>query len=356
MPSPPFTPLPARTHEPAGARGLFAWLWIVAIAGGGGLLLGQAELAGLAVLAGLFACAQAADFDPRWQGLDRALAWLLPLGGAFTLVAIGVDLYSYSEQRTLANVAFAAFSLFGAALSLLTYFDRFADTIARRLFGEPQPGYTSRLAARLIVVLVLVLPPGALFFRESLDVLVEQRQLLGPGELWSSLVGFVILALGSTGFLIQRDLRQTLRRLGLGPVRLEHLGIAGIGVFGLFVVNSFAEWMQHSYFPRWYEEDQRINTLIAGQLTGPQALLLGLSAGIGEEISMRGALQPKLGLVLTSLLFAGLHVQYSWFGVGVIAMLGFTLGWIRRRTNTTVAILVHAAYDAIAVLALQASR
>ena len=138
-------------------------------------------------------------------------------------------------------------------------------------------------------------------------MLVEQRQLLGPGELWSSLVGFVILALGSTGFLIQRDLRQTLRRLGLGPVRLEHLGIAGIGVYGLFVVNSFAEWMQHSYFPRMYDEDQRINALIAGQLTGPQALLLGLSAGIGEEISMRGALQPKLGLVLTSLLFAGLH-------------------------------------------------
>jgi membrane protease YdiL (CAAX protease family) len=40
----------------------------------------------------------------------------------------------------------------------------------------------------------------------------------------------------------------------------------------------------------------------------------------------------------------------------VIAIARFTLGWIRRRTNTTVAILVHAAYDAIAVLALQASR
>jgi len=43
-------------------------------------------------------------------------------------------------------------------------------------------------------------------------------------------------------------------------------------------------------------------------------LLLGLSAGIGEEITLRGALQPKLGLALTSLLFAALHVQYSWYG------------------------------------------
>jgi membrane protease YdiL (CAAX protease family) len=326
------------------------------LVGGGGLLLGQAELAGLAVLAGLFACAQAADFDPRWHGLDRALSWLLPLGGAFSLVALGIDLYSYSEERTLTNSLFAGFAFVGAALSLLTYVDRFADVLARRLFGEPIPGYTSRLSVRIIVVLVLLLPPGALFFRETLDTLVEQRQLLGPGELWSSLIGFVILAFGATGFLIQRDFRQTLKRLGLEPMRIQHLGIALFGIVGLFVVNSFAEWLQRTYFPRWYEDDQHVNAVIAGQLTGAQALLLGLSAGIGEEISMRGALQPKLGLVLTSLLFAGLHIQYSWFGVGVIAMLGFTLGWIRRRTNTSVAIFVHAAYDAIAVLSLQSGR
>src|SRR5262245_9197274 len=31
-PSPPFTPLPVPPREPAGARGLFAWLWIVGLA------------------------------------------------------------------------------------------------------------------------------------------------------------------------------------------------------------------------------------------------------------------------------------------------------------------------------------
>jgi membrane protease YdiL (CAAX protease family) len=203
------------------------------------------------------------------------------------------------------------------------------------------------------MVLALSLPPGALFFRGALESLVESRALLGPAELWASLIGFVVLSLGATGFLIQRDLRQVMRRLGLERPRFEHIGIGAAGVVGLFVVNSLAEWLQRTYFPHAYANDQRINSLIASQLTSSQALLLGLSAGIGEEISMRGALQPKLGLVLTSLLFAALHVQYSWFGVAVIAMLGFTLGWIRRRTSTTVAIGVHAAYDAIAVLALQ---
>ena len=43
------------------------------------------------------------------------------------------------------------------------------------------------------------------------------------------------------------------------------------------------------------------------------------------------------------------HVQYSWFGMVVIFTLGVTLGLIRRTTSTSVAMLVHAAYDMVAV-------
>jgi membrane protease YdiL (CAAX protease family) len=65
---------------------------------------------------------------------------------------------------------------------------------------------------------------------------------------------------------------------------------------------------------------------------------------------VRGALQPRLGLLLSSLLFAALHVQYTWFGMGTVALLGMLLGYLRQRTNTTTAIAVHAAYDVIAAL------
>ena len=64
---------------------------------------------------------------------------------------------------------------------------------------------------------------------------------------------------------------------------------------------------------------------------------------------MRGALQPKLGLVLTSLLFASLHVQYTWFGVLVIFLLGALLGFVRSRTSTSVVMLAHTVFDVIAV-------
>ena len=87
---------------------------------------------------------------------------------------------------------------------------------------------------------------------------------------------------------------------------------------------------------------------------GPgRMVLLGLSAGVGEEITLRGALQPRLGIVLTSLLFAGLHVQYSWYGIASIFVFGLILGTIRRRSGTTAAIAVHGLYD---ILALALSR
>jgi membrane protease YdiL (CAAX protease family) len=75
-----------------------------------------------------------------------------------------------------------------------------------------------------------------------------------------------------------------------------------------------------------------------------------LSAGLGEEITLRGALQPRLGILLCSVLFASAHVQYTWFGMATIGLLGLALGGIRARTNTTTAIVVHSLYDVYAAL------
>jgi membrane protease YdiL (CAAX protease family) len=78
--------------------------------------------------------------------------------------------------------------------------------------------------------------------------------------------------------------------------------------------------------------------------------VLGVSAGVGEELMVRGALQPRVGLVWASLLFAAAHVQYTWFGMLTIVLLGMTLGVVRKSANTTTAIVVHVLYDVIAAL------
>lgn len=47
---------------------------------------------------------------------------------------------------------------------------------------------------------------------------------------------------------------------------------------------------------------------ILGGLDGMAVLALALASGIGEEVFFRGALQPSLGLLPTSLLFGLLHI------------------------------------------------
>jgi len=166
-------------------------------------------------------------------------------------------------------------------------------------------------------------------------------------------VGLTVLALGGVGFQVRRDMRATLYRLGLAPLRLAHLPLIAVGVIGLILANAGAEVLQKNWFPSLWASDQRVNELIAGSLNRSDALLLGFSAGVGEELVLRGALQPRLGILATAVLFAVMHVHYSWFGMAIIAVLGLLLGWIRRWNYPTAAIGVHVLYDIAAVLALK---
>ena len=62
----------------------------------------------------------------------------------------------------------------------------------------------------------------------------------------------------------------------------------------------------------------------------------------------RGALQPRLGLIATALLFTCIHTQY---GVSLDALSVFLialgLGLIRKYTNTTTSVISHTTYNLI---------
>src|SRR5665811_1564385 len=73
---------------------------------------------------------------------------------------------------------------------------------------------------------------------------------------------------------------------------------------------------------------------------------------IGEEILFRGFLfrgwlrSPRdvwPVIVVTSLLWALIHVQYDWYTIGQIFVFGLLLGWMRWATGSTLlTILLHA--------------
>jgi uncharacterized protein len=88
------------------------------------------------------------------------------------------------------------------------------------------------------------------------------------------------------------------------------------------------------------------------------AMLLAtvIVAPAGEEIVFRGFLfrgwarSPRTtwpAIIVISLLWAALHVQYDWAGMLQIFIVGLYLGWLRwRSTSTLLTLLLHALFNA----------
>ncbi len=337
-------PAPPHVRVPYALR---IWLGLLVVFGAGGVLFGQQEMALLVALSGVAVAAQAADIDPRWRPLYQFVS--VAFIGLCAMLFVGLASYFFVTNLADRRVALTVFSAFAALLIAATTLPAVVRPFVRALFRTTDTDHELRLATRLVLVGFL-LPLPAWFVAQ--DLLADPEQALRAfGQLSEAgtLIGYVMLAFAAVGFLVRRDLRATCERLGLGPVGARNAVLIVIGVPLMFGLNTGADWIQHHWFPALWEQDRRTNEAIVSALDPRAMLIVGMSAGIGEEITMRGALQPRLGIVLTALLFAGLHVQYSWFGMATVGLFGIILGVIRQRSNTTVAIVIHVLYDILAL-------
>jgi len=82
-------------------------------------------------------------------------------------------------------------------------------------------------------------------------------------------------------------------------------------------------------------------------------------APVGEEVAFRGFLYrglmrpayERLAIVVISLAWALLHIQYDWLGMAQIFAAGLTLGWFRWASgSTTLTIMMHALINCEAML------
>jgi hypothetical protein len=342
-----------RLPDPAGeraARGLGMWLLMLGVFGAGGLLLGMEELAAMVAIAGLFVLSQAADIDPRWRYLHYSVSWVVPACGLMVTILVGYQVFVVADVAHNTRMMLAPTLLVAAIACVASALRPVANVIAQLLFQVERPSHTLRLGARITLVILALALPGWYALRTIFDQLFDpSTPLLDRASLEGQLIGYILLALAAVGFLIRRDWRSTLERLGLTSLNVSHLAVVAIGVVALYGINAVADWVMQTSFHDLWEADHQVNEAIASGLSPVRIAVLGLSAGIGEEITLRGALQPKLGLVMTSLLFASLHLQYSWFGMAVIFLLGMLLGIIRMKTNTTAVMAVHAIYDVVAL-------
>lgn len=180
---------------------------------------------------------------------------------------------------------------------------------------------------------------------------------LSPADIVLGQLPFVLVALAGVGLGIRRSFRETVARLGYGSLSLPQLGVVVLFVAGALGLSRLADAVFAALQPGLYERVGEVseNLFDPTGLGAAQAvlfaLLIGVGAGLGEETLFRGALQPRLGIVATSVLFASLHVQY---GPSVLLVYIFVIsvgfGLLRRHINTTASFLAHAAYNALAIL------
>lgn len=97
---------------------------------------------------------------------------------------------------------------------------------------------------------------------------------------------------------------------------------------------------------------------LSQQLSIFGALLIGIMAGIGEELFFRGMLQTELGILLSSMLFALMHFGFAakkFFPVVLIYFLvSLYIGLVFRWTDSLwVVVILHSVYDFLALLYLR---
>jgi membrane protease YdiL (CAAX protease family) len=233
---------------------------------------------------------------------------------------------------------------FGATLLILLAPP--AGTRFLRALGLDPGSPVHRVVA--VAFVLTVFDAIALFFelREAAPVEIP----FYPADPLVSVMSDVALGLAGVGFGLTRGWRETLARLGLRSITRRQIVMAVVIAVLFQVIVGGLEHLESWLLPSVQALEDRFGYEFVGLPPWVGAVLTSVSAGVGEEVLFRGALQPRLGIVLTAVLFGALHVQYQVPGMIVIVLIGIGLGIVRARTSTTFSMLVHVLYDVGAFL------
>jgi uncharacterized protein len=217
------------------------------------------------------------------------------------------------------------------------------------------PGSADSPLHRYALIAVLMLLSLNLYMLQSLtpemiiELLRKQKNFVTSMLTMQGML--MVTTLCGSGLWVSRNFKQVLERLGINKLSPKALGFCILGALSLFVLVAVLEiFILQPYFPvsnRYGEEMARLVKLDEPiWITAPLFLVLSLIVGTGEEAFFRGLLQPVVGMWLSSLLFATIHIQYGFSPLLLVVFgLGLLFGVIRKRYGTTAAILIHGLYD-----------
>jgi uncharacterized protein len=281
-------------------------------------------------------------------GFTAGLTFLigaLDVAGAGLLVAI-----PEGESRLPLDVGIMATGLIAATLASKPVRER----LARILPIDPDnPVHALGL---VLAVIFFGLQVSVTLFTNLASV---PQTGIGIGDLVAQDVGLVVLAAAGVGIFMRRDLSQAAARLSLvRPAWWQIvLALAMAGAMYAFAEATVA--LSQVLTPDVYRQvNANTGQIFGGLVSNPVGIgALAVLPAIGEEILFRGALQPRLGLIATALLFTASHSEYG-FSLEILSVLvaAFALGLLRKFTNTTTSSISHAVYNLVIGLGITASQ
>jgi membrane protease YdiL (CAAX protease family) len=317
--------------------------------------------------------------ERRWaRGLALAVLALIALGSG--LATIGMSILAIFPQGLaragqgsmlpadgLRSLAWLSGGV-GAALAVAT--TGFLPSVRRFLarFLPLDPNSFVQMVALVAVVaitltnvvpLVVLSHPPLLSegWKALMDNVNAQRSQAGQliDELYG-LVWLVPVAVIAVGYGIRRNLKESLERLGVVWPSWRQVAVGLGAAVALVLAMHLAYTGIESLWGAlgWPTTNlQLFQRLLAHFMSPVGAVVIGVVAGIGEELAVRGVLQPRLGIWLSNLAFTLAHAfQYNWDVLLIVFGLGMVFGVLRQRTNTTICALVHGSYNFLLTMAV----
>ncbi|MGJ3237548.1 MAG: CPBP family intramembrane glutamic endopeptidase [Anaerolineae bacterium] len=228
------------------------------------------------------------------------------------------------------------------------------------LYRRYHPDAVIHTLALLLMGLASVNTVGNFVLAGGIEGIATEISTISASDLLSNLAMYIAFSLLGVGLFIRRDFQRSLRRLGIRLPRnsqwiawsrdgMRYLVIGAFVGFGMF-------WLQIGMMLIW--QTFASPETIAAQSAASQALFAALSgslwlgflvaftAGVGEELLFRGALQPIFGNVVVSIFFVLLHSQYLLTPASlIIFIVSLIFGFLRDYTTTPAAMMAHFVYN-----------
>jgi membrane protease YdiL (CAAX protease family) len=271
-------------------------------------------------------------------GATAGITFLFGLGLASGLIPAGPG-----GQPLGVDVGIMATALVAATLASKPVRERIAHVLP---IDPDSPVHTYAL------VLAVILFGSQVATIAFVDVLVadQTQPPLTLGDLAASEAPFLFLALAGVGLYIRRDAAGAAERLGLTRPTWWHIVIALAAAGAFFALIMGADRLSHAWTPQVAGQVDKTTSHLFGGLGDPIGIAaIALLPGICEEILFRGALQPRIGLLATAVLFTSIHPQYGLsFDALSVFVVAIGLGLIRKYTNTTTSCISHVSYNLLA--------